>query len=713
MMNEYINDDPLGRGPKPPQHHNLSPPPPRDTAFQVQALPKDVGPMFPDATFEGGRMENAPMQQQHQHYNNMPPRLQQQQRDDMHNYIDYRQPPPQSLRSPPPPHRSPYNHTHHTSNESIPPSPMEIYMTTQDVHPQYQTNNAQQYHDEGINNNNSSGYPRHVQADERRDLPPPSPLTDMGPYGGGEGDDRRSADPLSYYPPPSRYSNNERITPLYHNHHRIHQQQRISEYFPHDRSKRSQMSTRSEPNQYQRSRQQQTHPRLIKSESETIHHRNNNYNTMNGYNNNNSSRRGGGRYDDDSRRRSHEPYNLDTLCCGEEYRYNDNVHNQQQYQRRDTHNNVRHNDDLYRREYERYKRTSPRYKNHTNTTTDPTGPLSPLSIPSCVIGPSPYDDDSTEAACASTSSTRENRRPRPHQQGYYSSNNTNHHQYPPSYYTEEERDSNYHDGMINKQHVPSQVAVVYPTNNNECVPGTPPRDHYYSNSNSNTSPMRRDERRDDYSGSSTIYTSSSNYNTPSPPQHHMHMQQQQQNISGMSRQYQHQQTPLSNKYDDYNIQRNDQHYTQQQHRGVIESNLLSVDIPPPPPPPYPPPHQTSTNRPNNGRPPPHNNTNQLSSSYKQQQQRNIGGTLGNLVCGTNPNSLNAPTPIAIATSSNSTNNNNNSQYANNERLKSQARHQILKEISAATNMRNSATSSKDVNFWNVQIKTLNDSFKKL
>lgn len=710
MMNEYINDDPLGRGPKPPQHHNLSPPPPRDTAFQVQALPKDVGPMFPDATFEGDRLENAPMQQQHQHYNNMPPRLQQQQRDDVHNYSDYRQPPPpQSLRSPPPPHRSPYNHTHHTSNESIPPSPMEIYMTTQDVHPQYQTNNAQQYHDEGINNNNSSGYPRHVQADERRDLPPPSPLTDMGPYGGGEGDDRRSADPLSYYPPPSRYSNNERITPLYHNHHRIHQQQRISEYFPHDRSKRSQMSTRSEPNQYQRSRQQQTHPRLIKSESETIHHRNNNYNTMNGYNNNNSSRRGGGRYDDDSRRRSHEPYNLDTLCCGEEYRYNDNVHNQQQYQRRDTHNNVRHNDDLYRREYERYKRTSPRYKNHTNTTTDPTGPLSPLSIPSCAIGPSPYDDDSTEAACASTSSTRENRRPRPHQQGYYSSNNNNHHQYPPSYYTEEERDGNYHDGMINKQHVPSQVAVVYPTNNNECVPGTPPRDHYYSN---NTSPMRRDERRDDYSGSSTIYTSSSNYNsTPSPPQHHSHMQQQHQNMSSMSRQYQHQQPPLSNKYDDYNVQRNDQHYTQQQHRGVIESKL-SVDIPPPPPPPYPPPHQTSTNRPNNGRPPPHNNTNQLSSSYKQ-HQRNIGGTLGNLVCGTIPNSLNAPTPIAIATSSNSTTNNNNSQYANNERLKSQARHQILKEISAATNMRNSATSSKDVNFWNVQIKTLNDSFKKL
>ena len=73
--------------------------------------------------------------------------------------------------------------------------------------------------------------------------------------------------------------------------------------------------------------------------------------------------------------------------------------------------------------------------------------------------------------------------------------------------------------------------------------------------------------------------------------------------------------------------------------------------------------------------------------------------------------MNAPTPISIATSS--TCNNNNSQYANNERLKSQARHQILKEISAATNMRNSATSSKDVNFWNVQIKTLNDSFKKL
>ncbi|KAL7554418.1 hypothetical protein ACHAWF_018430 [Thalassiosira exigua] len=51
--------------------------------------------------------------------------------------------------------------------------------------------------------------------------------------------------------------------------------------------------------------------------------------------------------------------------------------------------------------------------------------------------------------------------------------------------------------------------------------------------------------------------------------------------------------------------------------------------------------------------------------------------------------------------------------AEKERQRSQARHQILKEISQATSMKSSALDEKDRKFWERQIATLNESFKKL
>eukprot|EP00956_Cyclotella_meneghiniana_P024727 scaffold50084_cov67-Cyclotella_meneghiniana.AAC.3 len=51
--------------------------------------------------------------------------------------------------------------------------------------------------------------------------------------------------------------------------------------------------------------------------------------------------------------------------------------------------------------------------------------------------------------------------------------------------------------------------------------------------------------------------------------------------------------------------------------------------------------------------------------------------------------------------------------ADREREKSEARHQIMKEIHQATNMRNSALDSNDRRFWDKQIATLNASFKNL
>jgi hypothetical protein len=51
--------------------------------------------------------------------------------------------------------------------------------------------------------------------------------------------------------------------------------------------------------------------------------------------------------------------------------------------------------------------------------------------------------------------------------------------------------------------------------------------------------------------------------------------------------------------------------------------------------------------------------------------------------------------------------------AEREREKSEATHQILKEIHQATNMRNTALDDNDKMFWDRQIATLNESFKNL
>ncbi|KAL7478995.1 hypothetical protein ACHAW6_004746 [Cyclotella cf. meneghiniana] len=51
--------------------------------------------------------------------------------------------------------------------------------------------------------------------------------------------------------------------------------------------------------------------------------------------------------------------------------------------------------------------------------------------------------------------------------------------------------------------------------------------------------------------------------------------------------------------------------------------------------------------------------------------------------------------------------------AERERQKSEARHQIMKEIHQATNMRNSAIDEDDRRFWDRQIATLSESFKNL
>lgn len=54
-----------------------------------------------------------------------------------------------------------------------------------------------------------------------------------------------------------------------------------------------------------------------------------------------------------------------------------------------------------------------------------------------------------------------------------------------------------------------------------------------------------------------------------------------------------------------------------------------------------------------------------------------------------------------------------SSFAEYELCKSEARHQMLKEISQATTMRNSALEEEDRKFWDKQIATLNRSFQQL
>ena len=317
------------------------------------------------------------------------------------------------------------------------------------------------------------------------------------------------------------------------------------------------------------------------------------------------------------------------------------------------------NDDMLRSEYERYKRGSPRRSSGSGNGRHSTGgmssrleyqspptarhhtshhspgpvepPLSPLSIPTVVGGPTPqYEGNNrdievispqnTEAAVSSYE--RENHPP---SNGYRNDYHHQYHQQPSSPY--------HHEVRRQEKYIPSQVSVV---KRNQ-------QEHYV-------------EKRDD---SSTIYTPAtlpSTAYTPSPPQNH-HQQQ--------SRYQQQYRGGTTSTNQEIQSRHSSPHYTSHNHHP---NNDLRVDVVPSSQS-----HPTQHYTPR-GRPPPHNNSQS----------------------------------IAVATNSSKRQLN-----AEVERKKSQARYQILKEISAATNMRNTSLNDKDVNFWDRQIYTLNESFKKL
>jgi hypothetical protein len=132
---------------------------------------------------------------------------------------------------------------------------------------------------------------------------------------------------------------------------------------------------------------------------------------------------------------------------------------------------------------------------------------------------------------------------------------------------------------------------------------------------------------------------------------------------------------------------------QQPHSYPYETSnklRLSVEIPHSPPP-LPNQHTSSTIPSSSRRPPIHNNLN-----------GNGGGGGSRSRTQTNPHRQyhSTTTPSSSA-------------FAEYEKSQSESRQHLLREICAATTMRNSALDEDDRNFWERQIDTLNQSFRKL
>jgi hypothetical protein len=132
---------------------------------------------------------------------------------------------------------------------------------------------------------------------------------------------------------------------------------------------------------------------------------------------------------------------------------------------------------------------------------------------------------------------------------------------------------------------------------------------------------------------------------------------------------------------------------QQPHSYPYETSnklRLSVEIPNSPPP-LPNQHTSSTIPSSSRRPPIHNNLN-----------GNGGGGGSRSRTQTNPHRQyhSTTTPSSSA-------------FAEYEKSQSESRQHLLREICAATTMRNSALDEDDRNFWERQIDTLNQSFRKL
>lgn len=361
--------------------------------------------------------------------------------------------------------------------------------------------------------------------------------------------------------------------------------------------------------------------------------------------------------------------------------------------------------------YDRGYNESSRPKNEASSTpyANSAHPLSPLSIPSCVNGPVLQSPDNTDAAC-SGSSRRENRPPS--DDGYdmkgvgygYHPNHSSkpyddHNDHPSKMYdaghycngrsNTRDRGYNNNQGQYNQVsipkrhyeeddnetsgHVPSQVAVY---------PHDPPRkDRYHDTPPPPPPPPPSSERRDDYSGSSTIPTIQTK--APSP-----------------QRQLQ-RQSPRNNDHH--------RDYRDGPAHSSDKSSRLSIEIPVSPQVPTskgsnnsnsrPPMHSSSSNgqasSDNNRRSGGHHSQHQLNQSRSTHHHSNTTHTNSN----SNPQQPYPKSPRII--------------LAENERRQSQARHQILKEISQATNMKQSALDDKDRKFWARQIATLNESFKKL
>ena len=675
--------DTLGRGPRPP----LPPPPPRDEdkSFRKQVLGIE-GPMFPDAL---NHMPVLPlpssinMSNTHQQHNMSV-------RPMSHSHA-YGQPhlPPQSTRSAPGvtarhhPSPPPQYFDHANGGDDVPPSPLQIYMSSSTTcsssnHRRDRHQSAAQYdmpsngyltagHQNGYLPNPHSHHVHHTHegsCSRHSSSHRSPPMIDGGQYRDqynhhSGGHDHQSHDQWrsrhEYSPPEQQYQEDDRMLPR----------------------------TNSEPYLPQHMSQhhhQHHHQRLIKSESETHYNRNGNHhpssyshckqcemerirNTDNSGSYRVGERNPGGgpredyRGDYESSRPKYDDGRDDNSGRGTpRYNYDGRPQQYEASSSRRYGDRPQHHHDYEERD--NYPPHAPNYGSSPSRQYD--SPRyhhhngTPQINPTQPLSPLSYDDNGGVQSPQNTEMTACSGytvENRPPGRGEYDLKGQGYHPHAKS-------PGGQHGGGYNASskggHVPRQV--VYP-NEHPTVEGRND-DRYYDAS------APSPERRDEYSGSSTIHTYSTYTPRQAPPP-----------------------TPPANEYNNmpYSPGGGSNYHHQQYSRQSQDASRLSIEIP------------VSPQVPNNGnaRQPPYSdgpatsNNRGRSSSYNPHPNHNKYST----------QIYPTKSPRLI--------------HAEHERTQSQARHQILKEIAQATNMKKSALDEKDRKFWERQIMTLNESFKKL
>jgi hypothetical protein len=698
-MNDYFID-PLGRGPKGP------PPPPQPQLGIIRGGGAVVGanigrgamgattmmaPIFPDAGFESGSSSGSgnPPIMQPQHLISSQHRTTTQQQIQAHHPPTLHQQPIQA---------SAHNR-HYYPNDDILPSPMQVYLSSSNTsnktlsdgvaRPTTHIRDEPPFHNEATIPSSSADHCRHYQENHPQ-----------------HHQQYHSVDTTSYYHHPHQIEI-EGADGQRHAERACHHLESSKQYSYHHQQQQQrhgynhQMSTQSKPHpRPQSSKMLDPHCRLVSSDSETVFHRNHchHHNQLDVNNNVADENDRGHRYNTSQHTscahcRITPPYCVGAtssrLCCGggavvgednRSCRHGQGYH-QHQHPTCTNHSchyyhDPRHPQDDSREYYDpsmdvrlRGRADICNQRQEFRNAPPPSPlPLSPLTIPSVVNTPVGADNRrvyrcpqfSTDATCSDGGGLHDVHASNGGAENYFPSPRYNDYDYPNGL-GGKRRYHGYHPSphaskmgsQENSQHSPTMVGYNHPKH--PCSNNPPSMQGIYSTTIEYND--RIPQQRDDYNSivTSTAYG-------PSPQQQHRHPP------PPPPPPYTSRQQQCSQPY------------------GTNRTSRLSIEIP------HSPPHAANNRHP-----------------IHSENRNGPNGSAGTGRSRTPTRSISAPRTEQQQYHHHSS----STPFAEYEKNQSEARHQLLREISQATNMRNSALDGEDKQFWERQIDTLNQTFRKL